>query len=240
VLAEAAAAAVFAVAPLPLVLIDAAAATVFALAPPPLVLAEATAAAVFALAPPPLVLAEADATAVFAPAPLPLVFAKVSPVVNTPLFFFFPLSRRCQLRCGAGEVRLGLWSRGRRLRCGAGVVNERQFAMVLLAGYALYQLGTLPVSGHGRRHCASRPSPAWYKSRTSGSISLSLPQALLMSYWTRTPRCTVTIMMMARMRGCPAIPSSTAHKMSYLASTPRCTATIKILAIPLASPLPIT
>jgi len=50
-LADAAAATFFAVAPLPLVLADAATTAVFALAPPSLVLAEAAAAAVFALAP---------------------------------------------------------------------------------------------------------------------------------------------------------------------------------------------
>jgi len=55
------------------VLAEAAAAAVFALSPPPLVLADAAAAAVFARAPPALVLADAAATTVFASTPHPLV-----------------------------------------------------------------------------------------------------------------------------------------------------------------------
>ena len=68
---------IFALAPLPLVLAKAAAAAVFARVPPPLVLAD-PAAAVFALVPLPLVLAEAAAAAVFAPAPLPLGFTEAA------------------------------------------------------------------------------------------------------------------------------------------------------------------
>jgi len=76
VLADTATATVFALTPLPLVLAEAAATAVFARAPAPLVLAEAAAAAVFALAPHSLVLAEAAASAVFAPAPHALVLAQ--------------------------------------------------------------------------------------------------------------------------------------------------------------------
>jgi len=116
---------------------------IFAPAPPPLVLADAAAATVFAHAPLPLMLADAAAAAIFACAPLPLVLAEVSPG---------PWSRRRRLRCGAGEASLGPWSRRRRLRCGAGVVNKRQFALSLLVGYAVCQLGTqrVAVSGHVR------------------------------------------------------------------------------------------
>ena len=80
VLADAAAAAVFAPAPLPLVLAEAAAVAVFTLAPLPLVLANAAAAAVFALDPLPLALAEATAAAVFTSVPPPLVFAHALPL----------------------------------------------------------------------------------------------------------------------------------------------------------------
>jgi len=76
--AEAAAATVFALAPLPLVLAEAATAAVFARAPPPLVFAEGASATVFALAPHPLVLANTAAAAVFTRAPHPLVLANTA------------------------------------------------------------------------------------------------------------------------------------------------------------------
>jgi len=80
-LAYAATAAVYTLAPLPLVLADATAAAVFAPAPPPQVLADAVAAAVFAPAPPPLVLAEATAPllCLYTPLPCPLPEPRLDP-----------------------------------------------------------------------------------------------------------------------------------------------------------------
>ena len=75
VLADTAAATLFAVAPLPLMLTDAAASTVLTPAPTLLMLAEAAAATLFAFVPLPLMLADAAAATFYVVAPHSLVFA---------------------------------------------------------------------------------------------------------------------------------------------------------------------